>query len=133
MSRRLNTIGCLLVAIAGSCSHTRYSHYEPATPPAGRPQARLFLVGDAGIVSFEEAQVEKQAKKGKRRVERQLPPWAKPRGGEKKVFKDIVDEVVGLAVKSARQSHLLQTLKGEALNRRFLEPGAVPLIVWLGD
>jgi len=44
-----------------------------------------------------------------------------------------VNEVIGLAVKNARQVRLLQTLKGEALNRDRISPGAVPLIVWLGD
>ncbi len=138
------TAGLLLgicVAIASACSSVRYARYEPALPNPTKVRARVFLVGDAGIVSFEEAEVPEQAEKAEKRVERSaagrrvalLPAWARPKGGEKKVFKEILNEVTALAVKNARQSELFQTLKGEAKNHERLAPGVVPVIVWLGD
>jgi hypothetical protein len=134
VQRALGLILTLLTASV-ACSEPGYLRYTPATPPKEAPQARVFLIGDGGIASFREGEVPEQTQGAKKRVENKhpLPVWARVTGGEKKVFKDIVNEVIGLAVKNARQSRLLQTLKGEALNREHLAAGAVPLIVWLGD
>src|SRR5262245_10996089 len=118
--RRAPAVLCTGLALFAGCAGTRLAPLAPTEPEATLPRARVFLIGDGGIASFEQAQVEAQTAGAERKVEkrhRALPPWARPPGGEKKVFKDIVDEVIGLAVKNARQVRLLQTLKGEALNR----------------
>jgi hypothetical protein len=130
----------VFVAGAAACSPLRYLHY-PTAPEAGAPPlARVFLVGDAGILAFKEAEVPATTEAAAQKVERRQPatptplPWARPKDGEKKLFKDIVDEAIAMAVQSARQSVLLESLKNDVANRDTLARDAhQPLILWLGD
>lgn len=111
--------GGLFVAVliaTSACSQSHYVRYAPTSPPRTSPLARVFLIGDGGLASFRKGAISEP-----------------PAGGEKKAFKEIVEEATALAVKNARESRLLQTLKSEALDRERLAAGAVPLIVWLGD
>src|SRR5688572_23507077 len=138
--RRPGIVFFVFVTGATACSPLRYLHY-PTAPEAGAPPlARVFLVGDAGILAFKEAEVPATTEAAERKVERKQPatptplPWARPKDGEKKLFKDIVDEAIAMAVQSARQSPLLESLKNDVANRETLAKDAhQPLILWLGD
>jgi hypothetical protein len=141
MKQRLNGRLSVFVLAGLSCAPLRAIRYTPAEVPAEKPAARIFLVGDGGIVSFKEAEVPAKAEAAEQKVEQRLPPlplgwssWARPQGGEKKLFDDIVNETITAAVRTAVGSDLLTTLKTEAAERKTLASGApAPLIVWLGD
>jgi hypothetical protein len=103
----------VVLAFSVACSSGLVVQGPTAVEPAAPPAARLFLVGDGGVASF---------------GDETAPP-----GSETRQFHEIVDETVARAVRSAHEDRLLQTLLNEAQNRDHLTPGAVPLIVWLGD
>jgi hypothetical protein len=124
-----------VLAVDFGCTSSLVVRQSPVTEPTTLPRARVFLIGDGGLASFQEADASEQAEGAEQRVEkRHAPPlWARPAAGEKKVFADIVDEAIAGAIRSARPARLLQTLKGEAKSRDRLAAGTTPLIVWLGD
>jgi hypothetical protein len=147
MKHKWNGLVSLLFVGGVSCASGRAIRYEPAQVPPEKPAARIFLVGDGGIVSFEESKVPEKTDIAEQKVEERAPaalplpplppgwrPWARPPGGEKKAFDDIVNETITLAIKAARTSDLLMTLRLDAAERSTLAPDApAPLIVWLGD
>lgn len=131
-------LGVIAAALI-TCAPVHYSRYQPAALPTEKPIGRVFLIGDAGQVAFEEVEDEAQPEKAEERVEKKQRTLWRPRaapvpaGSAAKLFKDIVEETIALATKSAKESPILKTLTGDAKSRATLAPGVTPTIVWLGD